>query len=750
MSQMRGTTILWSQFIVAAIGAVIALQAATQYVAHKLGHQPQLGEAAYTVLGYPMYWPWQYWQWLYHFDYYAKAIFFQGSLVIYGGMFAVFMALVFMSVNRARRNRSPDTYGSARWGNRKDLQQAGLLNDKGIVLAQTQDNKRQLLRHDGAEHCFVFAPTRSGKGVGIVIPTLLSWPGSVIVYDMKRENWDVTAGWRRRFSHVLRFEPTAEYSVRFNPLLEVRMGENEVRDVQNIADILVDPDGSKERMDHWEKTGHSLLVGVILHVLYAEADKSLRGVANFLSHPQRTINQTLDHMLHYPHERVEAHQVVTSVARELLNKSENELSGVLSTAMSFLGLYRDPVIARNTQISDFSIADLVQADNPVSLYIVIPPSDADRTRPLVRLILNQIGRRLTESLGSGTDNVKAATTQFKTSTNTATKNKARTLKRHQLLMLLDEFPTLGRLTFFETELAYMAGYGIRALMIAQSLNQIEKAYGANNAILDNSHVRVTYGTLDDRTAKRISEMLGTATENRRQTNYAGHRLAPWLGHVMVSEQDSPRPLLTPGEVLQFPQDEALVMVGGYPPYRGLKVRYFADKRFQGRVDLPRPDDKKTQQAEFSTLGQQSPWQQQGRAVQSPSTTEAQHQHHKTGQTSPGNQTHKTDDSGGIRLEGVLQQHPAQGVDLERDLAHREALARERIRQLRRRKQQQEPDMENRQLLRDEQEYYEREQQQTQEREQREQEQQRRQRQQQMGRQRTMEQSRHPGGGGLPL
>ncbi|MGB0849325.1 MAG: type IV secretory system conjugative DNA transfer family protein, partial [Thiolinea sp.] len=301
MSQMRGTTILWSQFIVAAIGAVIALQAATQYVAHKLGHQSQLGEAAYHILGYPMYWPWQYWQWLYHFDYYAKAIFFQGSLVIYGGMFCVFMALVFMSVNRARRNRSPDTYGSARWGHRKDLQQAGLLNDKGIVLAQTQDSKRQLLRHDGAEHCFVFAPTRSGKGVGIVIPTLLSWPGSVIVYDMKRENWDVTAGWRRQFSHVLRFEPTAEFSVRFNPLLEVRMGENEVRDVQNIADILVDPDGSKERMDHWEKTGHSLLVGVILHVLYAETDKSLRGVANFLSHPKRTINQTLDHMLAYPH-----------------------------------------------------------------------------------------------------------------------------------------------------------------------------------------------------------------------------------------------------------------------------------------------------------------------------------------------------------------------------------------------------------------------------------------------------------------
>lgn len=550
MSQMRGTTILWSQFIVAVLGGLASLQAATQFVAHKLGHQAALGEPAYQLLGWPVYWPWRYWQWLYHFDYYAKTVFFQGSLIIYGGMFVVFMTLVFMSVNRARRNKNPDTYGTARWATENDLQAAGLLTGKGIVLAQTQNRQRQLLRHDGPEHCFVFAPTRSGKGVGIVIPTLLSWRGSVIVYDMKRENWDITAGWRKQFSHVLRFEPTATFSVRFNPLLEVRKGENEVRDVQNIADILVDPDGSKDHMDHWEKTGHSLLVGVILHVLYAEPDKTLTGVANFLSDPDRTFYQTLNYMLQCRHLGERTHPVVASAARELLNKSENELSGVLSTAMSFLGLYRDPVISRNTAVSDFAIADLMDADNPVSLYIVIPPSDADRTKPLVRLILNQIGRRLTESMGQDGKP-----------------------HRHELLMLLDEFPTLGRLTFFETELAYMAGYGIKALMIAQSLNQIEKAYGPNNSILDNSHVRVTYGTLDDRTAKRISEMLGTATENRRQTNYAGHRLAPWLGHVMVSEQESPRALLTPGEVLQFPGHEALVMVGGHPPYRGLKVRY---------------------------------------------------------------------------------------------------------------------------------------------------------------------------------
>ena len=113
----------------------------------------------------------------------------------------------------------------------------------------------------------------------------------------------------------------------------------------------------------------------------------------------------------------------------------------------------------------------------------------------------------------------------------------------------------------------MAGYGLRAFLISQSLNQIDKAYGQNHSILDNCHVRVTFATNDERTAKRISETLGTATELRAQRNYAGHRLAPWLGHLMVSRQETARPLLTPGEVMQLPTDESVVMLSGHAPIR---------------------------------------------------------------------------------------------------------------------------------------------------------------------------------------
>ena len=155
--------------------------------------------------------------------------------------------------------------------------------------------------------------------------------------------------------------------------------------------------------------------------------------------------------------------------------------------------------------------------------------------------------------------------------------------------MLDEFPALGRLDFFESALAFMAGYGFKSFLIAQSLNQIEKAYGANNSILDNCHVRVSFATNDERTAKRVSDALGTATEMKAMKNYAGHRLSPWLGHLMVSRSETARPLLTSGEVMQLPPTDEIVMVAGTPPIRAKKARYYEDIRFKERI-LPPPDD----------------------------------------------------------------------------------------------------------------------------------------------------------------
>ncbi|MCO8249651.1 conjugal transfer protein TraG [Comamonas thiooxydans] len=560
---MQGTNVLFGQIAVV-FGIVIAgVWGATQWTAAALGYQVRLGSPWFDLLGTPIYHPWKLFEWWFSYGAYTPEIFDTGGAIAgSSGMVAVAVAIA-MSVWRSRQARLVTTYGSARWANAHDIRKAGLTQPEGVFLGQ---HDRQYLRHEGPEHVLTFAPTRSGKGVGLVVPTLLSWPASAVIHDIKGENWQITAGWRSRFSHCLLFNPTDAKSAAYNPLLEVRRGAHEVRDVQNIADILVDPEGALEKRNHWEKTSHALLVGAILHVLYAGEDKTLRGVANFLSDPASPFELTLHRMMTTPHLGEGPHPVVASAAREVLNKSDNERSGVLSTAMSFLGLYRDPTVAEVTSRCDWRIADLIAAEHPVSLYLVVPPSDISRTKPLIRLILNQIGRRLTESL-DGSDGIE---------------------RRHKLLLMLDEFPALGRLDFFETALAFMAGYGIRSFLIAQSLNQIDKAYGQNHSILDNCHVRVTFATNDERTAKRISETLGTATELRAQRNYAGHRLAPWLGHLMVSRQETARPLLTPGEVMQLPPDDAVVMVSSMAPIKARKLRYYADANFKQRV-LPPPE-----------------------------------------------------------------------------------------------------------------------------------------------------------------
>ena len=557
---MYATKILWGQVIVVTLIALAFVWAATQWTAWRLGFQPQLGPPWFDLAGWPVYHPPSFFLWWYWYDAYAPKIFVEGAIIAGSGGFVAIAVAIAMSVWRAREAKDVTTYGSARWANEREVRAAGLLGPDGAVLGRLG---RDYLRHDGPEHVLCFAPTRSGKGVGLVVPTLLTWPGSAIVHDIKGENWTLTAGWRARFGRVLLFDPTNAASAAYNPLLEVRKGDHEVRDVQNIADILVDPEGSIERRNHWEKTSHALLVGAILHVLYAEADKTLAGVAAFLSDPKRPIESTLAAMMRTAHlGDAGPHPVIASAARELLNKSDNERSGVLSTAMSFLGLYRDPVVAEVTRRCDWRITDIVGGARPSTLYLVVPPSDIARTKPLIRLILNQVGRRLTEDL-----NAKG--------------------RRHRLLLMLDEFPALGRLDFFESALAFMAGYGLKSFLIAQSLNQIEKAYGPNNSILDNCHVRISFATNDERTAKRVSDALGTATEMRAMRNYAGHRLSPWLGHLMVSRSETARPLLTPGEVMQLPPADEIVMVAGTPPIRAKKARYFEDQRFQERV-LPPP------------------------------------------------------------------------------------------------------------------------------------------------------------------
>lgn len=554
---MKKRTFLRLALLGAVIFPVLGLWASTQHLAARLHHSVVLGPPLFSIGATPIYRPWL-WVALAskHYETIPKVFVDTHWGATIGLLACVFWALI---LRRFRKSDVPLTaHGSARWATDEEIEASNLIatdKPKGAIIGATADGR--LLAHDGKEHVFCFAPTRSGKGVGLVVPTLLTWTGSVLVLDIKGENWQLTSGWRSLFSHTLYFNPTDERSVHFNPLLEIRKGPGEVRDVQNVVEILCD-DGSANSSDFWTASAKSLLTGLILHVLYAEKDKSLAGVLFFLRNPERTQEESFEHMLNTFHlGDNKTHPVVANTAKSMLNQAEKTRSGIVVTAERFLSLFEDPIVAATTRTSDFRLRDMQYATSPVSLYLVIPPADQLRLKPLLRLLIVQLGAALTESL-----EVQE--------------------QHHKLLLLLDEFPVLGRLDWFEAAVAYIAGYDIKAYLIAQDLNQIEKAYGANNAILGNTHVRIAFASNDDRTAKRISDLLGQSTQTKKTQSLSGKRASFSLDNKSESEVEFARSLMTPGEVLQLDTNRAIVMLAGQPPILAHKIRYYEDPFFRAR------------------------------------------------------------------------------------------------------------------------------------------------------------------------
>lgn len=523
-----------------------------------------------------------------------------------------------LGAKRARKARNKllksDAHGSAHWATRDEIFEAGLIpkspSPHTCYVGGWMDEKGRLnyLQHSGPEHVIAFAPTRSGKGVGLVIPTLLAWQGSVLVHDIKGENWALTAGYRKSIGQrCLKFAPTLSdgSSCHFNPLDEIRVGtDKEVADTQNIATMIVDPDG-KGLNDHWAKTGFALLVGTILHVLYAAEikEKTLKSVGNLLSDPNvANVDEIFEHMKAYEHDQTgsrgwrdlqgnptKTHPVVAQSAQEMLNKAENEKSGVISTAMSFLSLYRDPVVADNVAHSDFRISDLMgdakgERVSPVSLYLVVPPSDKDRLKPLIRLVLNQVVRRLTESMefkgGRSVDGFQ-----------------------HRLLLMIDEFPSLGKLDIFAESLAYVAGYGMKMYLICQDTAQLYKEYTKDETIIPNCHVRVVYAPNRLETAEWLSKILGKKTLVTENTTFSYNgQFMPYQTGMSGGLQYQGRELLTVEEVmaLRGPTKDArgnitvpgamITLIAGKSPVYGTQMLYFQDPVFLDRAKIPSPDE----------------------------------------------------------------------------------------------------------------------------------------------------------------
>jgi type IV secretion system protein VirD4 len=587
---------------------ILANQAATQYVAKVFAYHPNLGEPIYGHI----YWFWKWIPWSAEYfntyGYIFKMVYVSMAAAIIF-LIVVFVILRLLVIRKAKKHT--DVHGTAHWAEEDEIKEMNILDqDEGVYIGAWKDPKGKIryLRHNGPEHILSFAPTRSGKGVGLVLPTLLSWKHSAVILDIKGENWYLTSGWREKYANntVLKFDPSSSdgTSVKFNPLEEIRLGTPyEVGDVQNITMMILDPEG-KGLSDYWSKAGFTFGVAVVLHHLYKEKHTtgnvgSLPKLYATLNDPELNITEVIEEMLEFKHIRYHTkqsvdepdrllpedkwhpHPTVATAAREAANKAEAELSGVVSTVGSNLGLYSDPLIAENIKCSEFKIKDLMNQDKPVSLYLVIKPTDMDRMRPLVRIVMNQILRILIEEI------------KFVEGQSVKT-------YKHRLLLMLDEFTSLGKLEVFQNSLAYMAGYGIKSYIIIQDLTQLYNAYTKDEAIISNCHIRIAYAPNKVETAELLSKMAGTTTVVKSYTTTSGSRTSVILGQVTESYQEVSRPLLTPDECMTLPgakkdaegrvveAGDMLIFIAGKAPIYGKQILFFKDPVFLDRSKVAAP------------------------------------------------------------------------------------------------------------------------------------------------------------------
>jgi type IV secretion system protein VirD4 len=596
-----------------------SLALATQRIAAFFSYHPALGEPWGVLWGIAWYAPWSVFAWQEQFgpgDTYGfieQAVTHSQALFLVPQFIVIAYWMAFMKKLKANAN----LHGSARWAEEKEIRTMGYFEGKGVyvggwlkkyagissmlrALRSMPDEVQLYLRHNGPEHIMVFAPTRSGKGVGLILPTLLAWEGSSIVLDIKGENWSLTGGWRKSQDQVvLRFDPSdpSGASAAFNPLEELRIDTMmAIPDVQNMAAMLVDPNG-KGLEDHWSKAAFAMLGGAILHcciMIQSSQGRTatLYDLSCMLADESRTIQDLFKEMVETPHEKLlkeifpesvggdKTHIFIASSAREMLNKAENEASGVVSTALTNLALYRDPVVALNTSHCDFRIHDLMNHEKPVNLYLVISPADIDRMRPLLRLMVDMIVRRICAKMEFADGSSKAG-------------------YKHRLLLLLDEFTSLGKLPIMEKALAYIAGYGGKVYIIVQDITQLNAVYGKENALMANCHVRIAYAPNTIETAKTLSDMTGKTTVVEEKVSLSGSRTGH-MKNASVNVTETARPLLTPDECMRLPGPEKdsqgrvlkpgdmLIFTAGQSPIYGRQILYFFDPVFSARAKVPVP------------------------------------------------------------------------------------------------------------------------------------------------------------------
>ena len=570
---------------------------ATQFLAYKFNYSPALGE----TMAYGLYFPFAWITWSFkYYNFYPDLFNKLFALMAFGAAISFLMFAVIRLTFLRKGKPIEDLHGSAHWANLEEIKQMGILeNNKGVYIGgYKRDKVIEYLRHNGPEHIIVFAPTRSGKGVCIIVPTLLSWADSVIITDIKRELYNLTAAWRKKYANnvILKFDPTCidGSATRFNILEEIRYRTiYEIKDAQNIAINIVykgetPPNDPKTgSADYFRNAAAAFLAAFILFTYYLRQSKGkttpgFSDLYKFLNDPENSLDLLLGDMSECDFDdiNIDTKDFISRAAGSMKSKASEELSGVRGTASEVLNLYADPIIAQNTNMSDFKIDDLMNYDKPISLYLVLPTGDKNRLKPLFNLIINQILRKLTDKELKFKDGQQVAS------------------YKHRLLFLGDELPIFGKISTIEENLAYAAGYGIKFLLSIQDLKQLYGAYGRDESIISNCNVRIAFAPNQLETAKALSEMSGTTTIIKKQITVSGKRTSVMLGNVSEIYQEVQRPLMTPDECMRIKPakkdkkgdileaGDMVIFIAGNAPIYGKQILYFQDEAFLQRTKLP--------------------------------------------------------------------------------------------------------------------------------------------------------------------
>lgn len=441
-------------------------------------------------------------------------------------------------------------FGESRWADSRDIKKMGLRSKQGVLLGKYKGN---FLVADGYQHILLFAPTGSGKGVGFAIPNLLFWRDSVIVHDIKLENYELTSGWRKKHFNqkVFLWNPADPDGVShcYNPMdwISKKPGQM-VDDVQKIASFLL------PEQEFWQNEARALLTGIMLYLVADESKPATLGeVVRTLRSDDVVYNLAvvLDTM------GKKIHPVSYMNIASYLQKPDKERGSVTSTANSSLELWANPLIDTTTATSDFNLHKF--KTEPHTAYIGLTPDNISRLKPLMNMFYQQAAAFFTSKMP----------------------------QKHEkfgVLMLMDEFPTLGKMEQFQAGIAYFRGYRVRLLLIIQDTEQLKGIYEESgmNSFLSNSTFRITFSANNMETANLISQLLGNKTADQISYNKPKYLdLNPGSRSLHVS--GAQRALLLPQEVIQLDRADEIILIESQPPIRCKKIIYFKEKLFTSRL-----------------------------------------------------------------------------------------------------------------------------------------------------------------------